>query len=184
MDTNATQNLKDLVNQTIRAQLAVRIYPFPTSDPNPPKIGVHLLTDREIDYARLEAGRYCVKQKVDLEADPEFLEREVQRQIVWRSVCDPEIVSEDGSGPSPLFLSDEDVRLLPSTVIECLHRLYLEHQDAISPLRTLTAERVPALVESIGKGDPHAFSNYDHESLVRIIRALAAELAPKEPHAG
>lgn len=182
MSDTTTDTMQELVAPAFRAALAAAIaqhleprrYPFPAPIVgDTTEIAVRLLTDREIDSGRIEAQRFCGRLKIDLDTDPDFLEREVQRQIVWRSVLEP-FPGKDGKHP-PLFPSDADVRELPATIVEALHRLYLEHQDRVSPLLSVSESSVDALVESIRSGGPVALSALDHDSLVRVAIALAKD---------
>ncbi len=171
------QSIRGALDALMASQREPRRYPFPY-----PLVGgveievaIRLLTDHEIDMARIEAQRYCARIKADLTIDPDLLEREVQRQMVWRSTLEP--FPTNGSPEHPrLFQSDQDVRMLPAPVIESLHRLYLEHQDRVSPHRVLTDENIGALVELVRARGSIAFSQYDDAALVRICIALAARV--------
>lgn len=174
--SSPNQGVRDAVKARVRAQFEPRAYPFPVFGELPPIVMVRLLSDDEIDNARIEAARYVTKRKIDLNIDPECFDREVQRQLVWRAVVLPEVeLGEERR--RPLFPSDDDVRRLPSTVIEALHRLYLDHQDAIAPLERLDDAKLDALVATAEKGGALALSILDHPSVVRVALALAQRLA-------
>lgn len=151
-------------------QLAPRPYTFPGTEI---PIAVRLLPEGEVDYAKIEAQRYCIAQKADLSIDPEFFDREVQRQIVWRSVLEP-VADKDGKNP-PLYRSDKDVRALDTVTVEALFRLYLEHQERCSTTRQLDQQQIDLLAASV-RSDPKAaaleFSRYEHETLVRLLVSL------------
>lgn len=175
-ETTTNESVLEAVKKAVRAQLEPRPYPFPIPgiDGMPTTVMVQLLADGEIDDARIEAARYVTKRKVDLAIDPEFFDRETQRQIVWRSMLLPE---QDEHGHRRLFPSDVDVRQLPSTAIEALHRLYLDHQDAVAPMQVVTDEQIEATVEVVKKGGSLVISTLDHPSLVRLVIALAGKLS-------
>lgn len=164
---------REQIAVVLAKQFAPKLYPFPYPllDGTDTQIAVKLLSDREIDFARIEAQRYCAREKIDLSADPDFLEREVQRQLVWRCVCEP--IPEKESGKYvPLFPSDGDVRDLPSTVVDSLFHLYLEHQDRTGTMRGVGADDVDGFVASVRKGGVYALSQLEHASLVRVAASL------------
>jgi len=174
MTTETTSSPKASIDAAIKARRAPASYPFPGIDSA--TVLVRLLSDREIDLARIEAQRYATRSKADLTLDPEFLEREVQRQIVWRALLDPE--AREG-GHVPLFPSDADLRELPAAVIEALFRLYLEHQDRTCPMQRIEADKIPELTAAIIANGSLALSQLEHGTLVRLAFSLAQQLAPK-----
>lgn len=166
-------DIKAAITAVLDGQLEPLRYPFPypLRDGGEVEISVRLLVDEEIDHARIEAQRYCARVKADLVADPDMLEREVQRQLVWRSILEP---FKGKDGWVPLFPNDSDVRKLPSTVVEALFRLYLEHQDRVSPMRSTSS--ADELIDKIAKGGVVALSALDHQSLASVAVALAKRL--------
>lgn len=138
-------------------------------------IGVRPLTDFEIDAARLEASRYVKKNAADLDIDPEFYDREVRRQMIWRSIVDPDSPAES---PAPFFPSDADVRKLDAAMVHLLFAAYLETQEEIVPSSTLTEEEVDALVDALGKGDgpDRLLIAYGPDTLRRCVRSMASRL--------
>jgi len=174
MTTETTSSPKASIDAAIKARRAPASYPFPGIDGA--VVLVRLLSDREIDLARIEAQRYATRSKADLSLDPEFLEREVQRQIVWRALLDPE--AREG-GHVSLFPSDADLRELPAAVIEALFRLYLEHQDRTCPMQRIEADKIPELTAAIVAGGPTAISSIEPSGLVRLVLSLAAHIASK-----
>lgn len=138
-------------------------------------IGIRALTEAEIDAARLEAAAYFTKAKASIELDPEFLDREVRRQLIWRSVLDPDAPGED---KPPFFPSDADVRKLDAAMVHLLFAAYLETQEEIVPSSTLSEEEVSALVEALGKEDTgeRLLISYGPDTLRRCVRSLASHL--------
>lgn len=173
-------NPLDVIVARAKAQLEPKPYAYPgTTAP----IRVRLLPEGVIDDAKLEAQDYVKKRKADLSIDPEFFDREVQRQIVWKSVLrvDPD---EDGQAVQ-LYPTDADVRALDSVTLEALWRLYLEHQETCSTMRQLAQDEVDELAKS-ARLSPSSLriqlSQIDHASLVRITMSVLAR-PPAEPDA-
>lgn len=155
----------------LATQSAPRPYKFPGADDVP--IAIRLLSESEMDNAKLEAQRYVVKRKVDVNIDPEFFDREVQRQIVWRAMIDPL-----GEGlKAPLFVSDADVRELDTVTLGNLFNAYLEHQEACSTLRQLdqaTANGIAEAFRANPRGIAVELASYDHASLVKLLVSFMA----------
>lgn len=159
-----------LVNRA-REQLSPGDYKFPGTEV---PIKVRLLTENDVDNAKIEAQRFVRKIKADLEIDPDFLDREVQRQIVWRSMFEP--IASNGE-LVPLYASDKDVRGLDTVTLEALWNLYLEHQERKSTYRHLDQAVIDQLAETV-RATPAAaafdLSRLDHPTLVRLVVSLAA----------
>ena len=125
------------------------------------EIGIRALSDYEIDQAKLEAQRYCKRVGADVDMDPDFLEREKERQFVWRSIC------EADEPHRPLFASDETVRKsLDSALVRAFFNAYIDMLDELTPVVRLTDEEVEELVTSMGK---------ERESQVLMLRHFAPD---------
>lgn len=183
-DTTTTTNVdsqdpRAQLRQRTADQLALTPYTFPGTEI---PIKVRLLAEREVDSAKIEAQRYARKLKADVELDPDFVDREVQRQIVWRSMFEP--VLDANGKPHPLYLSDADVRELDTVTVEALFSLYLAHQESKSTLRQLTQEQVDAMAVSARANPTGArveLARLDHASLVRLAHSLLTHLPAEEP---
>jgi len=138
------------------------------------EIGIRALSDYEIDQAKLEAQRYCKRVGADIDMDPDFLEREKERQFVWRSVVEPE------EPHRPLFGSDEIVRKsLDSALVRAFFNAYIDVLDELTPVIRLTEEEVSELVDSMGKEHaPQAVAlrHYAHDTLRSLVRIMAVRL--------
>lgn len=177
-----TKDPREIVKARTSAQLAPSNYVFPgTTAP----IGVRLLGERTIDDAKIEAARYCAKRKVDLDVDPDFFDRETQRQIVWKAIVQREGCDDEGV-PLPFFESDEAVRQIDSVTLESLWRLYLEHQETKGTLRQLSPADVAELakrVRTMPQSTVEQLSQFDHATLVRIVVSILAHPPEDEPAA-
>lgn len=160
----------------LRGRREVRPVPFPGADGV--RIGVRILVDEELDYARIEAQRYVKKLGVDLDVDPELLDREVERQVIWRA-----FVNVENPEHPAFFPSDRDVRSLDSVTVRALFNLYREHQEYVSPLIALDEGGQKALIDALGKGlDPEvAFSAFDSNTLRRLCLSMASQLRASAP---
>lgn len=168
----------------IRAMLAgrrsVQRVPFPGLGLDAPMVGIRLMRDSEMDAARLQASRDCKTAGVDLEVDPEALDRLTERQIIWRSFVDPECGDDD---PPPYFPSYRDVASLDAVLVRSLFRAYLEVQDFISPRGSLSDAEVQELVDALGKepGATVLLDRFAHETLQHCVRSLASRLRVTSP---
>lgn len=164
----------DAISAHTREQLKPRPAKYPGTDA---PIFVRLLTDQEIDDAKLEAQRYIAKRKANVDIDPEYYDREVQRQIIWHAVLHGE--PDDKGERAPVFAADSDVRKLSSVEIDGLWRLYLENQERSSVLRDLTDDQVRDLVESVARNEREVTNELgllDPASLVRLLVAVLKRL--------
>jgi hypothetical protein len=158
------------IQQRTKEQLAPHPYAYPGTEI---PIAVRLLPEREIDDAKLEAQRYVTKRKADLTIDPEFFDREVQRQIVWKAVVHRE-AGEEGKH-APVFPGDNDIRAVDTVTLEGLWRLYMENQERCATLRRLTEAQIDALAKEV-RARPGAatrqLSELEHATLVRLCVSL------------
>jgi len=155
------------IQSILRGRRSVRAYPLPFAPEV--QVGVRALADQEIDDARLEAQRYCESRGAKMEIDPDFLERESRRQMLWRALTDPK------DAERPFFPSDKHVRQLDAELIRALFDLYLEHQVYVSPLRSLDEAGVRELAETLGKeSTTRAFlADCDSDTLRGLCLTLA-----------
>ena len=173
----------DRVRAVLLGRRAVRVMPFPGVEGA--EFGIRILVDEEIDHARMAAVEYVKNFTKRLQMDygqvlliePDFLDREIQRQIIWRSFIDPDTREEEN--PAPYFPDPEDVRKLDAVLVETLHQCYLEHQNYINPLTGLSDEEVDALVEALGKESigTAILGQYDAPTLRKLVHTLVARLA-------
>ncbi len=168
----------------LRGRREVRMVPLPGfgDDAELVMVGIRVLTDEEIDAARAEATQYvrnlAAKYRLDvremLSVDAENLDREVNRQLVYRAFVNP-----GGEGEPKLFFDGIGrVRQLDSVMQQTLFYMYLSHQDYVNPLRGLQEDDVAALVEGLKKTPETEalLGQYDARSLLRLALTLAAEL--------
>ncbi|MCC7542354.1 MAG: hypothetical protein IT379_39415 [Deltaproteobacteria bacterium] len=160
----------------LRGRRDVRRVPFPGADSV--ALGVRILLDVDLDHARIEAQRYVKKLGADLDVDPELLDREIERQVIWRAF----VVPDDPELP-PFFPSDRDVRVLDSVTVRALFNVYREHQEWVSPLVALDEGGQKALIDALGKGlEPEAtFSAFDANTLRRLCLSMASQLRANAP---
>lgn len=157
----------------LRGRRQVFRVPFPGSTDI--EIGLRILADGELDSARLEAARLAKKLGADLDADPELLDRLIERQIIWRACVDA-----DDQDPSPraFFPSAADVAGLDSVLVRELSNAYAEVQELVSPRITLDEAGVKELVDALGKepGGTALLMRFAPPTLIACVRSLAAQL--------
>lgn len=168
----------EAIARFLRGRREVARIPFPGLPKT--EVGVRILTDDQLDAARLSAAAYCKKRGADVSIDPEFFDRAVQREIVALAIVDPDAPADE---PRTFFASAEDVRQLDASILLTLWQSYLAHADAVSPLRKLDESEVRDLVEALGKGSPPAglLSGLDAGSLRRLSISLALALRERLP---
>jgi hypothetical protein len=157
----------------LRGRRQVFRVPFPGSADV--EVGFRILTDAELDHCRLEAARQAKKLGADLDADPELLERLIERQIVWRACVDPD---SDAEKPGAFFPSASDVATLDSVLVRELSNAYMEVQELVSPRVTLDEAGVKELVDALGKepGATALLTRFAPPTLIACVRSLAARL--------
>ena len=176
------------VQEILKGRRASRVLPFPGDDER--TIGIRLLADQEIDNARLDALVHLSRHmpaipEMSLErlclVDPELLDREVQRQVIYKAFVNPDTIKNPE--PEPFFADPDDVRGLDSVMVETLHQAYLNHQEYANPQSTLTDEQVDELVDTLGKeqSGPDILSLLDARSLRILVHSMAARLAKSPP---
>lgn len=189
--------MADSSDERIRAMLRgrrdVRVLPMPGFDPDSadadaPTIGVRILLEDEIDAARLEAlqflgvvaKRYRLEAREMLSLDAEILDREIERQLVYRAFVDPTSAGPDNASEYKAFFpAPQAVRQLDSVMQRTLFHCYLDHQNYVSPLRGFDDVEAEELAEALSKGQ-HAKATlalYDASSLRNLVHILAVRLA-------
>lgn len=160
------------IREMIAGRKAPKAYEVPGLDGV--RVAIQLLSDEDIDNCRIEAQRYCARQKVDVDIDPDFLERETRRQIIWRSM------REVDHPERPFFASDREVREVDAELLAMMFALYFEHQAWVSPMRALNREQVQELAEVLGKAPrdtaPAILAGYDSSTLRDLCISLASAL--------
>lgn len=149
-------------------------YPFPGDESV--QIGVRALTDDQLDDARAAAALYVKERQIDLVVDPEFFDRALHREVVLRSVVDP-----DSPDRAPFFESAAQVREMDSLLVRSLYELCIHHQQAADPYAHVTGEEVEALVAQLGKSNDSVarLSLFDRPTLVSFVLSMASLLREK-----
>lgn len=167
----------EAVKKILLGRRVVSRVPFPLApEDSGIEVGIRSLSDREIDQARIDAQVYlegiCKKGFRSMESvvsiDPEFLEREQERQMLALACVDPDAPTK------PFFDSAVQVRSLESVAVRRLWEMYLSHQDTTNPRRTLTAEQLKELKAALGK-EPSCsalLADFERDTLVSLVRIL------------
>lgn len=146
------------------------------------EIGVRLLTESMIDEARFDAQMYlegkAKRLRMDMIAfvqiDPESLDREHQRQVIYHAIVDPDSSPDK---PKLFFENIAQVRSLDSVLTQQLWEIYTDWQDVVNPRLTMSEEEVAALVEGL-KDEQIAnliLATYERDTLQRLVRFLASQ---------
>jgi len=174
-------------DERVRAMLSgrrfVRVIPFPGSDDI--SVGLRVLTEREIDEARLDAISYvrgeADKRRIDpvqmLAIDSQLVDREAERAMLFRACIDPETASD--ADPKRFFDTQERLRQIDSVIVKSLFEAYLDHQDYVSPYRLLSDDEARELADAISKGQSATalLAQFDAPMLRRLLRSMAALLS-------
>lgn len=176
----------------LKGRRDVRVMPFPgvpEDTEDPPQMGVRCLIEDEVDDCRLQATQYLIgrakAKKIDfallMHADPEMLEREINRQLVFRAIVDPE--KNDKNEHDPFFPSPQAVRQLDTVLVETLQECWLDQQDYVSPLKSTSESDFVELAEALGKGrgGEAILSELDAVTLRRLVRFLASGQSTSPP---
>jgi len=158
------------VARALAGRRAVGRFPFPGVDDF--ECGVRLLSDAEMDEVRIQAVEFCKARRADMLVDPEFLDRQIHRGIVFRAFVDPD---SEAVPPARFFESLDEVRALDPVMVRTLFELYMTHQQATDPLSYMSREEVDSLVESLGKGSSAAgrLSVLDRNTLLSCALSMA-----------
>lgn len=147
-------------------------------------VAVRALSENEIDACRVEAqraflamckAREWVAERAN-QIDPLMFARLTDRQIVWRAYLDVDTITH--ATPAPFFANDTDVAQLDSVTMSDLMAAYVEHQEFVSPARSLNVAEVDALVEAMGKEQPAVvLRSLGRDSLESFTLTLARRLS-------
>lgn len=157
------------VRLALRGRFIVRTYPFPGLTGI--NIAVRLLKDGELDAVRLQAVEECKSKKVELVADPEFLDRLIHRETIARAMFDADDHTQS------FFGSHEDVAELDALTVRALYELYMMHAQAMDPYAYCPASEVQALAEALGKSEwpAESLSLFDLPTARTCLLSLAQE---------
>jgi hypothetical protein len=158
------------IRAALRGRHSVSRFPFPGL-PNV-ELGVRLLTDAELDGARLQAVEFCKRNKVELALDPEFLDRAIHREVISRAFVDA------NNEEDAFFGSQDDVAELDSLTVRTLFELYAAHQQAMDPYAFCPAEDVDRMVDALGKSESSVvgLSLFDAPTLRSFVLSMASML--------
>lgn len=183
--------MADFSDERIRAMLRgrrqIRELPMPGMDEGDElMIGVRVLLEEEIDTARAEAIQYvnavAKRHRLDsremLSIDGELLDREIERQLVFRAFVNPDKGDEEEQDYKPFFKAPQAVRQLDSVLQRTLFHIYLDHQNYVSPLRGLDDHEAQELAEALGKGQSGTamLGLCDAATLRSLVHTLAVQL--------
>lgn len=105
-------------------------------------VHVKLLSEREMDLARIDAIAYVKENRVDTVVDrDETLDRETRRQILHEA-----FVHEHEGRWVPFISTPSKVRELDALTVDRLFEIYLDHQAAIVDASMPTAEQLDAAI--------------------------------------
>lgn len=168
-----TKFSSEVVSASLMGRRAIREYPFPGLDGV--TVGVRVLSDEEIDEARLLAAEVCKQKAVDVTLDPEFLERLIHRCIIAKAFFDVEKTMDR------FFSSQADVAKFDALVVRSLYELYASHVQDMDPLSFVPPEEVGALIAQLGKSETHAarLSLFDRRTLLSFVLSMAQLLRAK-----
>jgi hypothetical protein len=154
---------------------AMKEYPFPGAEDGT-TCAVHALSDAELDQLRLDAVAFAKEKKADLQWDPEFLDRVVNRHVVLWAFMDPE-------NGKRFFRDIDEVGQIDNVLLRTLIELYRAHIQALDPLAHASEEEVNALVAQMGKSETALarLSLYDRPSLLSYALSMAHLLRDRSP---
>lgn len=172
----------------LKGRRAVRQVPFPGMEEDANAvIGVRILSDSEIDDCRVHASGYMERRAKAMPGqmegaqlasiDPEFLQREIKRQMI--ALAFVSATERDGSGkPLPFFPSPDAVESLDPLMVESFFQVYLQHNDYVNPYAFLDEAKITELVDALGKegADAAWLSLCDADTLGRCVLTLAKRL--------
>lgn len=172
---------------------AIRVVPLPgfvpVGDEPVPTIGVRILTEGDLDAARVDAIQYAellarkrnIETRRMLELDAEILDRELQRAIVFRAFVEPtEAPLKPGEEPKTFFDSITRIRQhVDSVLLKAFFEVYCEHQEFVSPYRSMNDDEAKELADTLSK-EPNVgafLALYDAPSLRRLVLTLVRQCA-------
>ena len=172
----------------LKGRQDVRVLPFPgipDTEDDIVEVGVRVLLDNEVDDARLEATQYLIGKakamRIDygllLHSDPELLQREIQRQLVYRAFVQPE--PEENGEHKSFFPSPQAVRQLDAVIVETLDEIYDDQQEHVNPLTGMSDEAVRERADTLGegRGAEAILNSCDAPTLRTLVRILASRLS-------
>lgn len=156
------------VQAALSGRRGAREYPFPGAEKV--MVGVKLLSDEEVDGARLQAQQYVLGKKCELMVDPEFFDRALKREIISRAFVDAE------NHDHAFFGSQKDVAELDASTVLACFELYGMHQMQVDPYSHCSPEEVAELVELLGKSPDSAATLrlFDAPTLRSFVASLVA----------
>lgn len=174
------------VSAALRGTRNFRVIDWPGPGKVETKVAVRLLSELELDEARLEAQmalRGNAKARGwDAESmasiEPELLQRLIERQIIWLAFYDADTVDRAGRTPERFFPTPRDVGTLDSVTVTRLFTAYCEHQTWCAPFRSMSDEEVTSFVEALGKGQTAQalLEGYERSTLARLCISMASRL--------
>lgn len=163
------------VKLALQGRRALKNYPFPGLDDGT-EVALRLLTEGDLDSVRVAAADKCKEKRVELNMDPDFLDRCIHRFTILRAFFD----TEKGD---PFFKSFEEVSQLDNLLVHQLYAMYRLHQQSMDPLAHLGPEEVGAVVEHLGKSGSSvaSLSLFDVPTLQSLVLSMAAMLRKTSP---
>ncbi len=174
------------ISKMLGGRRAVRVMQLPGIDADElvVDVGVRILTEEDIDECHLEAIQY-IREKAKkigldstdvLDVDPDILDRERMRGIVFKAFVEPK--PDDHGNHKSFFPVQRAVRQLDTVIVKTLFDVYLDHQNYVSPLLTGNPDEIKELADALGKGLSSAviLSRYDAPTLRSLLHILAVEL--------
>jgi len=182
------------IQKILAGRRAIGRVPFPgpldedESITDVPMVGLRLLSEADTDAARIATQSY-LHQKLDrknldvvkfIDADPDAMQREYQRQVLVRACVDPDCTDHDN--PTPFFAVIEQVRKLDVLTLDRLWDAYGAWQEEVNPRFSLTEQQVRELDGALKKAlvDQATFALLERDTLLSLLRIMAAR-SPSSP---
>ncbi len=172
MSTTATYNE---VRKILKSRMEIRMVRLPGSDL---EVGMRLLTERDMDKARVNAFSYLADEAKRIGVQPaqlvgvdgDLLDRERARQIVMLAFVQP---NGEAFFPSAAAIRET----MDALMLQDLMELYEEHQEVRSMKRQLDEEAVSKVLPGLAtEGGEMMLSYFDPGTVRRLCRALAERL--------
>lgn len=162
----------DAIKAALCGSQAMRRYPFPGHAKT--QVAVKLLTDAQLDGARLRAVETVKARKAEVLIDPDFLDRCIHREIIAAAFYDADESSKD-----VWFFADQDeVAQLDNHTVRALYELYMTHAQSMDPYAYCPPEEVEALSEQLGKSENSVgiLNLYDAVTLRSLLLSTSLKL--------